>query len=70
MSGAGTSTLIIRIKSNKKCKVTFVCDYFAPAKSSKHPPCCKKWRLDKVCEPKDKAPPADSEAKSTQVSWA
>jgi hypothetical protein len=30
----------------------------------------QKVRLDKVCEAKDKAPPADSEAKSTQVSWA
>jgi len=44
-------TLVVPAKS--KCKLKVVCDYFAPANSCKHPPCCKKWHLEKVCAPKD-----------------
>ena len=59
LSGAGSdlaSGLIVEIKSKKKCKKVFVCDFFAPASSCANPPCCKKGHKEKDCEPADGAP--------------
>jgi len=46
----GGSSLFIQVKSEHKCKWTRVCDYFAPAESCSHPPCCKKSHHEKVCQ--------------------
>jgi hypothetical protein len=45
------------LTAKSKCKLKVVCDYFAPANTCKHPPCCKKWHLEKVCAPKDSGTP-------------
>jgi hypothetical protein len=34
----------------KRCKTVKVCDYYAPASSCSHPPCCKRWHLERVCD--------------------
>ena len=44
------SSLVIPVKSKHECKWKRVCDYFAPATSCSHPPCCKKSHHEKVCE--------------------
>ena len=46
----GDSSLVIQVKSHHKCEWKRVCDYFAPATSCSHPPCCKKSHHEKVCE--------------------
>jgi hypothetical protein len=56
-SSIGDSSLVIQVKSDHKCKWTRVCDYFAPATSCSHPPCCKKSHHEKVCEETDKGTP-------------
>ena len=40
---------VLQVKKNR-CKKYMVCDYWAPATSCSQPPCCKKWRTEKVCE--------------------
>ena len=50
--------LVVLAKS--KCKLKVKCDEFAPENTCKHPPCCKKWHLDKVCEPKDSGQGSES----------
>jgi hypothetical protein len=49
-SSIGDSSLVIQVKSEHKCEWKRVCDYFAPATSCSHPPCCKKSHHEKVCE--------------------
>jgi hypothetical protein len=49
-------SLMVKIKKNKKCSLTFVCDYFNPATSCSKPPCCKKGHIEKECVPVSGAP--------------
>ena len=50
LGGAPDSSLVLQVKSEHRCKWKRVCDYFAPATSCSHPPCCKKSHHEKVCE--------------------
>jgi hypothetical protein len=61
LRGPADSSLVMQVKSEHKCKWKRVCDYFAPATSCSHPPCCKKSHREKVCEesPSDKAGKVD-----------
>ena len=46
-----------------ECRLKVKCDGYAPANTCRNPPCCKKWHLEKVCQPKDSG--QSSESKKT-----
>ena len=61
------SSLVLKIKSQHKCKLKRVCDYFAPATSCSHPPCCKRSHFEKVCEELPKPAPVEEKCQGGMV---